>query len=430
MGKNIQKLLELIKKHFKSKSIQKGKGSTSAILSDITSLMYLFEYTLCFHAFCHDSSTLPSELRHNVNVIDYGGRSLISYFMCMIYRGDNSLDSRTTKVHTQLRTGRNFDALKNLMHANCSLGERLLKTEAKGVSKTAQMRPDCFIGQTCSRIQDKMILNRFFEVVYSDRSEKTTRQENTSSDRLGRKQPHFFFRRTHRIYAVDRKGKTYDPSISTGTLHPFVINALEVLEPNINIFDVYNEVLLRGCIWIRAFPNYRQSGPWFDYVNIKWEDYGLIPARVLCFYKKEIEEEKCELMALVHSCRLSLPNNSCSVKGFSDTVLTSHWKLEYSNDMPLIRSVSVEAIEQTLLCVQHCPTQKLFDVNNASFLALRPQNEWCYAWLAWNEVLLETNGKFDNSSPLNLTPLSSPALKKKVIANLNKKLLMECIKNT
>ena len=192
-----------------------------------------------------------------------------------------------------------------------------------------------------------------------------------------------------------------------------MINALKVLEPNIKIFDVYNEVLLRGCIWIRAFPNYRQSGPWFDYVNIKWEDYGLIPARVLCFYKKEIEEEKCELMALVHSCRLSLPNNSCSVKGFSDTVLTSHWKLEYSNDMPLIRSVSVEAIEQTLLCVQHCPTQKLFDVNNASFLALRPQNEWCYAWLAWNEVLLETNGKFDNSSPLNLTPLSSPALKKK-----------------
>ena len=134
---------------------------------------------------------------------------------------------------------------------------------------------------------------------------------------------------------------------------------------------------------------------------------------MLYFNKKEIEEGKSEIMALVHSCRLSLPNNSCSVKGFSDTVLTSHWKLEYSNNMPLIQSVSVEAIEQTLLCVQHFPTQQLFDVNNASFLALRPQNEWCYAWLAWNEVLLETNGIFDDSSLLNLTPLSSPSLKKK-----------------
>ena len=169
--------------------------------------MYLFEYTLCFHAFCHDSSRLPLELRNNANVIGFGGQSLISYVMCMIYRGDNSLDSRTTKVHTQLRTGRNFDALKKLMYVNCSLGERLLKTEAKGVSKTAQMRPDCFIGQTCSRIQDKMILNRFFEIAYSDRSGKIIQEENTSSDRLGRKEPHFSFAELREYMPLIEKAK-------------------------------------------------------------------------------------------------------------------------------------------------------------------------------------------------------------------------------
>ena len=117
-------------------------------------------------------------------------------------------------------------------------------------------------------------------------------------------------------------------------------------------------------------------------------------------------------MALIHSCMLKNNSGTSAVKGYSNTILTSHWKLEYRNKMPLIRSVSIEAIERPLLGLQHSPSNDLFDDNNSSFLVIRPQNEWYFAWVAWNEILSEKHGPLDGTSQINLTPLSSPSLKK------------------
>jgi hypothetical protein len=65
---------------------------------------------------------------------------IVTYFSRMIYRGDSTIDSRTAKIHTQRRLGHNFRCLGNVMHSCCEIGERLLKTEAKKISRTAQQR--------------------------------------------------------------------------------------------------------------------------------------------------------------------------------------------------------------------------------------------------------------------------------------------------
>jgi hypothetical protein len=128
------------KKHLRDKPKVDGLGPTSAVMSDMRSLLLFLEFVLVFHAFCKYSHSLPPDLRIATELIDSSGRNLILYFNKIIYRGNNTLDSRTTKIHAQKRTGLNYLAICCLMHASCELGERLLKTEAKGISSTAQQR--------------------------------------------------------------------------------------------------------------------------------------------------------------------------------------------------------------------------------------------------------------------------------------------------
>jgi len=152
----------VIPKHHCKKAKQKGDGSTAAFLgTNVYSLILLLEYALCYHSFCKYSSTLPPALRHDTDLIDYSGRSLVAYFSRMIYRGDATVDSRTTKVHAQRRLGLNFRSLGNVMHGCCEVGERLLKTEAKKISRTAQQRGSAtFERQTCSRILDRHLFDK------------------------------------------------------------------------------------------------------------------------------------------------------------------------------------------------------------------------------------------------------------------------------
>ena len=160
----------VIPKHHCKKPKQKGDGSTCAFLgTNIKSLMLLLEYVLCYHSFCKYSSSLPSVMRQDVDLIDYSGRSLVAYFSRMIYRGDNTIDSRTTKIHAQRRFGHNFNLLGNVMHGCCEVGERLLKTEAKRISRTAQQRGSItFERQTCSRILDRHLLDKMRVALQKD----------------------------------------------------------------------------------------------------------------------------------------------------------------------------------------------------------------------------------------------------------------------
>ena len=58
------------------------------------------------------------------------------------------------------------------------------------------------------------------------------------------------------IFAIYRKGNLLQPSDSTGKIDPIIKPALEKLEPNMNCYNIFNEVLLWGRIWIHAYQNY------------------------------------------------------------------------------------------------------------------------------------------------------------------------------
>jgi hypothetical protein len=227
-------------------------------------------------------------MREDLELIDYSGRSLVAYFSRMIYRGDGTIDSRTTKVHTQRRLGVNFGALGNVMHGCCEIGERLLKTEAKKISRTAQQRGNTvFERQTCSRILDRHLLDKMRTALQQPVPDTISSSRKT--DRFSRQFPHFILSRSDtKVVACDRKGNQFDPNQSTGRPSLFTCEKLLEVETDVEVIEIYNEVVLRDGSYVRAYPNYRGEGPWFDFVNIQWEDENgepyFLPAQCLAFY--------------------------------------------------------------------------------------------------------------------------------------------------
>ena len=245
----------------------------------------------------------------DLDLIDYSGRSLLTYFSKMIYRGDGTIDSRTTKIHAQRRLGHNFGSLGNVMHSCCEVGERLLKTEAKKISRTAQQRGSTvFERQTCTRILDRHLLEKMRLVIDSrvdngDNNHVGVRNVE-KKDSFSRQEPHFVIVRANsQIVACDRKGKRYDPDRTSGNLNTTVVEKLLEVEPDLQEIQVFNEVILRDGSYVRAFPNYRGEGPWYDFANIQWEDESgapyFLPAQCLAFYKRN---DEC--MALILYSRL------------------------------------------------------------------------------------------------------------------------------
>ena len=410
----------VIPKHHLSKPKQKGDGSTCAFLGTNPFSMIMFlEYTLCYHSFCKYSSSLPPNMRRNHDLIDFGGRSLLTYFSKMIYRGDGTIDSRTAKVHSQRRVGQNFRALGNIMHSCCEVGERLLKTEAKKISKTAQKRGSAtFERQTCSRIIDRYLFEKMRLVIENESNNGNPNSPN-KKDRFSRKVPHFILSRSDsKVWAYDRHGVRSNPDAISGNLHPLVVEKLLEELPEVDNIKVFNEVILRDGSYVRAFPNYRNETPWYDFVNVQWldEDDGhpyILPAQCLAFY-----EHKEECMAVVQCVdRWS----TGQVTGYRDTVLVSHYDMDCTRSgAPLLYTINCGTIDCCVIGLNHKPDSCILDRKRRSVLIVRPRNEWAYAWYVWNELLQRRNNPNAKTKPF--VDLGTQEMVKTV-----RKMLHECI---
>jgi len=370
-----------VQKHYRRKPKQKGVGSTAAILSkDIRSFLHFLEYLLSFHAFCRYSFNLPPALQDDFDQIDFGSRTIIQYYEKLVYRGDDSVDSRTTKVHSNKRVGQNHKCLGSCMHSDCQTGERLLKTKAKKVAVTAQQRGNSiFECQAMHRIQDETVMSKYEAFLQQQDASMTRKQKKQSSktDTLTRCMANFRYCGDTWVQ-LDRKGKVQGEACLDKT----ITEALFRLEPSLDIYELHCEVQLRDQSRLRATPNYCKTGPWYDFVNVKWDENPprLYPARCLAFYKKRnSDNESVQIMALIHGAD-KYKGHASSL--FTDTLLTSHHVFEYtSTQKPKIYAIPVASIESAVMCFYHQPSKDkntLFDATHNGFMMIRPRNEWAY----------------------------------------------------
>jgi hypothetical protein len=388
-------------KHLMKKANKKGEGSSAAVLThNMGTLVIFLEYVLCYHAFCKYSYSLPSFMQCNYENILAGNRFVVEYYQKLIYRGNNSVDSRFPKIHSQCRMGENTKKMNTVMNFCCETGERLLKTEAKGIARTAQQRGDgTFITQTMSRIQERSVLDSF--AMYLQEKKKTVADSPNRSegcDHFGRTHPHFIFDvDSDEIYALSRKNEPSQPNDQSGYIALEIKDALKQHEPGVKRFEIYNEVVLRDNSRLRASPNYSKSGPWYDYANISWEkvendmvEMYLLPAKCLCFFRRGCETSGEEdMMALVHSVKQSTKGRS---DGRIDTLLTRNYAMEFNNrGQPITHVVPIASIDSSVRCFAHTPSKSLFNPDRPGITYLLPRNHWAYMWMAVNDALMESN---------------------------------------
>ena len=209
----------------------------------------------------------------------------------------------------------------------------------------------------------------------------------TEDDHFGWTMPNFVLETTKEaLWACNRKFKETKPNEESGVIDNAILQQLKQHEPDMCSIEIYNEVILRdGGMRVWASPNYNKSGPWYDYVNVKW-DTGMFPAKCLCFYRKySIEKSAYEMKALIHSVDDKSLGN---IKGKMDTLLTYHYNLSYDcKENPKLYVIDVASIDAPVICFPHKRSEVMFDAGSPGIMYVVPRNQWSYIWLATTQVL-------------------------------------------
>jgi len=221
----------------------------------------------------------------------------------MVYRGNNSVDSRTTKIHANKRVGQNHKCLGTCMHADCQTGERLLKTKAKSISSTAQQRGNnIFEKQTMDRVLEEILMKKFeMELMERRRLKENVPPESNGARKASftRRVPSFRYNtETSQWDQLDRKGRTLPGKAG---IDEAILEAFQRVDPPLELYEIHCEVKMHDGSYIRASPNYKRSGPWYDFAIVKWEAKPPVyyPARCVAFFENKSVSPP-QMMATVH----------------------------------------------------------------------------------------------------------------------------------
>lgn len=393
----------VVKKHRRKKP-RLGDTKTAAVLVPMNEFQRYSEYALMYHAWAHYSHTLPTADREDLKVVDFGSRTLLRYFDFTVYRGDNTVDTNTCKSHTLVRNKGNSQCFGSLMNGSCHLGERLLKSHAKGVSRTAQRRgEEVFTYQTAQRAMEQLLFVRAWEQIHeyqAGNQGETDNPDNLDGTVSHRRMPCFEFSRDSEVVtAITSRGKRSNTNQRSGMFPPTLRRALLDLEPESNHFSIWNEITLRDdSLRVRAHPNYSQGGPWYDWVRCKFKEgngSAMYPARVLCFYKTE---KDLKMRAVVHSVAKKMATRKES-KVLGDTNLCTHYRMHYRGRKPGLIDVSVDAIDRVILGLPSykglVPPDKRSgtDDNQHTVMVLLPRSVWARGFLEMTRTLMKKRGR-------------------------------------
>jgi hypothetical protein len=345
-------------KHRCMKLKVKGSGFTGAILSDSATFLSLVELMLCYHAWFHISSKLPAELQEDTELVSFSAGAVVQYFDTIIYRGDDTVDTNTCKIHTQWHANRYFGGP---MQSNTETGERGLKTWAKKVARTALKHGrDVFTQSTSNRIGEMLLLNTASELVMRKQANETkvptSAPAATRATVIHRKVPHFWFEtEAQELISLNHQGVETVPDATTGIIQREVLKALLELEREKSqqrFFDIWCEATLWSGQIVRCWPQYQgNQGCKYNWVLAKFQlddegDEGVVPypAKVLAMY----EDIDGKFKVLI---RLVAYKTTTNVEGlYGDSRLVRHYRLEF-NDRSGDPSVYSLPFEDIVKCV-------------------------------------------------------------------------------
>jgi hypothetical protein len=342
-----------IKKHCLVRQKVKGSGTSYAILTDLEGFRDLLMQALCFHSFVHYFEEIPIELRANHEFIDSSVRGFINKFSSTIYRGDDSVDCDTCKIHSHLHLATDIQEYGHPMNWEAGKGERGLKTWAKMASATAQkVGLSVFMCQTAQRVADAALLSMVLS--HHQQTKDTKADKNRVPPELSiRKRPHFLLNLVSgTTMNVPIRGD--ENEIVKSPFNTKVVSFLKSVEglANVEPIEIWKDANIPihgGQKRVRACSCYDSFGQFFDWVSVQFDpqnDESCYPAKLLLIYR----DRGGVMSGIVHGC--AWRNNT--EKRLS-TPLASRWSLEFypTSGFPMLRKIRLSEIVEVLYVIEH-----------------------------------------------------------------------------
>ena len=343
-------------KHHIDKPKVKGRGNTTAILTDVHGFRSVLEYALIFHATVHEFHELPRNLQTNFDHLTNKLTWLLKSIFSRIYRGDNGVDVLTCKCRAHFHLAGDIQYFGTPMGYDASKGERNLKFWAKQISKTAQKCGEVtFIQQTTRRISDHSLLAK---VIYEQgETHKSLRNRknvpvtpNSTKWWYTRKTPHMCYNLTSQE-ALLLNCVAYKNLGSDALLTKQVKQALHSTHGSDGVITIWKEIRVNlgvetnaGYHHVRSFHEFDKHGPFFDWAHINHGRNLYRPAKVVLLYQFQGKD-----FALVWQAKPPTDTElSC------ETNLSARWRMNLlPSGLPCIESVATDSIERCVMVSEH-----------------------------------------------------------------------------
>lgn len=244
-------------------------------------------------------------------------------------------------------------------------GERGLKAWAKQPAKTAQRRGDhIFSKQVCQRIHEAGIINCVADSLPLE--EDDNEEAKGGDDEMEARCANFVveFSPTTVINRVLRSGKPHKIQID---FPPTITNWFAKKYRNhdgVDTVQLYTEMILpqlnggKGTV-LRAHPNYRSEGPWYDYVLAKYDEASrpdvetVYPCKLACFFLEPVTQEKMVLLQEVqHQSEQQLERDS---QLFQHWTLSSTQNRESKRWVAKFNAIPVAALSDCIYAIDPAP---------------------------------------------------------------------------
>lgn len=366
-----------IEKHDLVRPKLNGSGPTGAILTDLAGFRTLLAKALSFHSFVHYFEELPVRNRIDIPLITRSLDGFVNEYARCIYRGDDTSDCNTGKIHSHFHLGSDIRDYGHPMNWEAGKGERGLKVWAKMAGQKAQKQTlSTFTQQTARRVAESSLLTNAlnhhtfsttpsFLVDAQLAAHPGTIIPDTATDEerrpTVRRMPHFLLDWEGGqvlVKSVTVRGKEVE--LSDNPFNARVIKTLSAMEKtedrnsSLQIWKDATIYLDGNAKKIRAFSVYDKYGQFYDWVSVQFDatdDRSCYPAKLLVIYM----DRKKELSAIVHGCDW---RNDGEKK--LSTPLTTRWALECSpnNRVPILRKIALNTIVEVIYVIEHCPQIK------------------------------------------------------------------------
>lgn len=356
-----------IPKHGLVRAKVKGNGETSAILTDIPGFRRLLTRALSFHSFIHYFEEISPEQRVDIEGIRQSLCEYVKEYCRCVYRGDDSTDCDTCKVHCHLHLDTDIRDYGHPMNWEAGKGERGLKVWAKLASTTAQKQSlTVFTYQTALRVAEASLLTKVAEASLMTKVMTKTKitpqniDEESQQDSLRkRKEPHFLLNlRDGTVKKVTKRGRQHDlPNrringieVPDKLIHVAVLDSVRRYEGRAGTLKIWKDVVLRaeeGEMRVRACTQYDRFGAFFDWVSVQSDVHdpsSCYPAKLLLVY----DDQQSVPCAIVHACEWRNEHERLAA-----TALTQRWSLEFADGKIVLRKICLSDIVGRLYCIEH-----------------------------------------------------------------------------